>query len=248
MTPRQSDKAVAMTLSDKDVAEYLRSHPDFFDQHQNVLLDLELHHRPGRTAVSLVQRQVAMLRRRNKELHAQLSDLVAVARENQELVEKIHQLAVLLMAEVDAERRVQVLGIRLREDFKVERAVLIMFTAPYAIPAHDRFVKVVDRRDGGLKPFRSFLKSNVPRCIRLKAGHRRFAFGDAHADLQSAALIPLGSRAQLGFIVIGSRDPDHFNPAQGTDYLRRLGEVASSALMADSAAASARSSPQASGS
>ncbi len=125
MTPRHPDKAVAMTLSDKDVAEYLRSHPDFFDQHPNVLLDLELHHRPGRTAVSLVQRQVALLRRRNKELHAQLSDLVAVARENQELVEKIHQLAVLLMAEVDAERRVQVLGMRLREDFKVERAVLI---------------------------------------------------------------------------------------------------------------------------
>lgn len=239
---------MASVLTDREVADYLRSHPDFFDRHPEVLLDLELHHRPGRAAVSLVQRQVAMLRSRNEELHAQLKELVAVAKDNHELVEKIHQLAVSMLAEADVEQRVQVLRTRLRKDFEAKNAVLIMFTAPCAIPAHDQFLRVVDRRDPRLKSFASLLKSDLPLCVRLRPVQRRFAFGDLEEELQSAALIPLGRHAEQGFIVIGSRDPDYFHPGKRTDYLRRLGEVVSMALIAERRASAAKSGPKASGS
>ena len=239
---------MAKALTDRDVAEYLRSHPGFFDRHPKVLLDLELHHRPGRAAVSLVQRQVEMLRRRSEELHAQLKDLIAVAKDNHELVEKIHQLAVSMLAELDVEQRIQVLRTRLGKDFGARHAVMIMFTAPCAIPAHDPFFKVVDRRDPRLKSFAGFLKSDQPLCVRLRPVQRRFAFGGAEEELHSAALIPLGRRAELGFIVIGSRDPDYFHPGKRTDYLRRLGEVVSMALIAERSASAAKSGPKASGS
>ena len=242
------DEAVERMLTDSDVAEYLRSHPDFFERRPEALRDLELHHQPGSAAVSLVQRQVAMLRSGNEELRAQLKELVDVARDNHELVEKIHQLTVSLMAEVDAEQRVQVLRTRLQEDFGVERAVLIMFVAPCAVAAHDRFLKVVDPRDAALKSFASFRKADEPLCVRLRPAQKRFAFGDKEADVHSAALIPLGSRAEHGFIVIGSRDPDYFHPGKRADYLRRLGEVVSAALIAEGAAADAKSGPRASGS
>ena len=242
------DESVERMLTDSDVAEYLRSHPDFFERRPDALRDLELHHQPGRAAVSLVQRQVAMLRSRNEELRAQLKELVDVARDNHELVEKIHQLAVSLMAEVDAEQRVHVLRTRLGEDFGVEHAVLIMFAAPCAVAARDRFLKIVKSRDAGLKSFASFRKSDEPLCVRLRPAQKRFAFGDKEADIHSAALIPLGSHAEHGFIVIGSRDPDHFHPGKRADYLRRLGEVVSTALIAEDAAAGAKSGPKASGS
>ena len=248
MTRRGQERAVASVLTDRDVAEYLRSHPDFFDRHPRVLLDLELHHRPGRAAVSLVQRQVAMLRSRNEELHAQLKELVAVAKDNHELVEKIHQLAVSMLAEVDVEQRIQVLRTGLKKDFEVKNAVLILFTAPCAIPAHDRFIKIVDRRDPRLKSFAGLLKSDQPLCVRLRPVQRRFAFGDVDEEIHSAALIPLGRHAGRGFIVIGSRDPDYFHPGKRTDYLRRLGEVVSMALIADRRASAAKSGPKASGS
>ena len=247
MTRRKQDEAVARTLTDRDVAAYLRSQPDFFDRHPKVLLDLELHHRPGRAAVSLVQRQVEMLRRRNEELHAQLKDLVAVARDNQELVEKIHQLAVSLVAEVDVERRIRLLRTRLKDDFEVEKAVLILFDAPFAKNPRKSFLKVVDRRDTRLRSFASLLKSHQPLCVRLRPSQRRFAFGDAEAELRSAALIPLGRHAETGFLVIGSRDPDYYHPGKRTDYLRRLGEVVTMALSANRAASDAKSGPKASG-
>ena len=242
------DDAVERMLTDSDVAEYLRSHPDFFEWHPEALHDLELHHQPGRAAVSLVQRQVETLRNRNEDLRAQLKELVDVARDNHELVEKIHQLAVSLMAEVDAEQRVHVLQTRLQEDFGVEHAVLIMFAAPCAVAAHDRFLKIVKSRDTGLKSFASFRKSDEPLCVRLSPAQKRFAFGKREADVHSAALIPLGRHAEHGFIVIGSRDPDYFHPGKRADYLRRLGEVVSAALIAEGDGADAKSGPRASGS
>ena len=242
------DEAVERLLNDSDVAEYLRAHPDFFERRPDALRDLELHHQPGRAAVSLVQRQVATLRSRNEELHAQLKELVDVARDNHELVEKIHQLTVSLMAEVDAEQRVHVLQTRLQEDFGVEHAVLIMFAAPCAVAARDRFLKIVKSRDTGLKSFASFRKSDEPLCVRLSPAQKRFAFGDREADVHSAALIPLGRHAEHGFIVIGSRDPDYFHPGKRADYLRRLGEVVSVALIVESAGADAKNGPRASGS
>ena len=247
-TAVERERSVTKALTDRDVAEYLRTHPDFLDKHPKVLRDLELHHRPGRAAVSLVQRQVAMLRKQNEELHTQLKDLVAVARDNHELVEKIHQLAISMLPEVDPEQRIQALRTRLHADFKVETAVLIMFTAPFAVPAHDQFLKVVERRDPRLKSFASFLKANQPLCVRLRPAQRRFAFGESGAELKSAALVPLGRHAELGFIVIGSRDPDYFHPGKRTDYLRRLGEVVSIALISGRGASAAKSGPKASGS
>ena len=247
MTRQGQERAVARTLTDHDVAEYLRAHPDFFDRHPKVLLDLELHHRPGRAAVSLVQRQVALLRSRNEELHAQLKDLVAVARDNQELVEKIHQLAVSLLAEADVEQRIRLLRRRLKDDFEVENAVLILFDAPFAEKPRDSFLKVVDRRDNRLGSFASMLKAHQPICVRLRPSQRRFAFGEAEAELHSAALIPLGRHAETGFIVFGSRDPDYFHPGKRTDYLRRLGDVVTMALSANRVASDAKSGPKASG-
>jgi len=242
------DRAAEPTLTDGDVAEYLCSHPDFFERCPDALHDLELHHQPGRAAVSLVQRQVETLRSRNEELRAQLNELVDVARDNHELVEKIHQLTVSLMAEVDTEQRIHLLRTRLQEDFGVEHAVLIMFAAPCAAAAQDRFLKIVKSRDAGLKSFASFRKADEPLCVRLSPAQKRFAFGKREADVHSAALIPLGSHAEHGFIVIGSRDPDYFHPGKRADYLRRLGEVVSAALIAEGGGADAKSGPRASGS
>lgn len=243
----EQNEAAEPTLTGREVAEYLCAHPDFFARYPRVLLEMELQHQPGGAAVSLVQRQVEVLRKQNEELHAQLKDLVAVARDNQELVEKIHQLAVSLVGEVDVKRRVRLLRTRLKTDFGIENAVLILFAEPYPITSRDPFLKVVERRDARLKSFASFLKSSEPLCVRLRPAQRRFAFGGGQAELNSAALIPLGRHAEAGFIVIASRDPDHFHPGKRADYLGRLGEVVTMALSANRAASDAKSGPKASG-
>ena len=109
------------------IADYLKSHPDFFERHPLILLGLKLPHRTGGSAVSLVERQVSMLRQRNAQLERQFKDLVAVAKTNDALVAKIHQLGLKLMRAQDVPARLEGLETGLREDFGAERAVLVLF-------------------------------------------------------------------------------------------------------------------------
>ena len=136
------------------ISDYLKSHPDFFERHPLILLGLKLPHRTGGTAVSLVERQVSMLRQRNAQLERQFKDLVAVAKTNDALVEKIHQLGLKLMRARDLPARLEGLETGLREDFGAERAVLVLFNDK-APPAAQRegFVRRLSAEDADVKPF-----------------------------------------------------------------------------------------------
>ena len=90
MSQQKSGAAIGTTHGDEfpesAIADYLKSHPDFFERHPLILLSLKLPHRTGGSAVSLVERQVSVLRQRNAQLERQFKDLVAAAEE--QLAEK----------------------------------------------------------------------------------------------------------------------------------------------------------------
>ena len=218
------------------VADYLKSHPDFFERHPLILLGLKLPHRTGGSAVSLVERQVSMLRQRNAQLERQFKDLVAVAKTNDALVEKIHQLGLKLMRARDLPERLERLETGLREDFGAERAVLVLFDdkAP-ADAAREGFVRRLAADDADVKPFAAFLRAAKPRCGPLR-DRQKYIFELEADSVSSAALVPLGADASLGFLIIGSRDPDHLHPGKRMDFLARLGELLSVALVDERAA------------
>jgi uncharacterized protein len=216
--------------SEHKIADYLRSHPDFFERHPLLLLGLKLPHRTGGAAISLVERQVAMLRQRNSQLERQFKDLVAVAKQNDALVEKIHQLGLKLMRAADLPARLEQLETSLREDFAAERAVLVLFaeTSP-ATAMREGFVKRVPQDDPLVSPFATFLRGARPRCGPLRDRQKNIFDGDEDS-MSSAAMVPLGEAASLGFLIIGSRNPDHFHPGKRMDFLARLGDLLSVAL------------------
>jgi uncharacterized protein YigA (DUF484 family) len=171
-----------------------------------------------------------MLRQRNSHLERQFKDLVSVAKANDALVEKIHQLGLKLMHAPHTPGRLEALETSLREDFAAERAVLVLFdeTAP-ADAARDGFVKRLPADDADVRPFTAFLRAARPRCGPLR--DRQKSVFDRDADtMRSAALVPLGAEAALGFLIIGSRDADHFHPGKRMDFLVRLGETITVAL------------------
>ena len=51
--------------------------------------------------------------------------------------------------------------------------------------------------------------------------------------MTSAAFVPLGATGELGFLIVGSRDADHFHPGKRMDFLARLGEVLSVAVRSE---------------
>ena len=233
MSQQHSGAAVGAPLtepvSEDSIADYLKGHPDFFERHAPLVLGLKLPHRAGGATISLVERQVSMLRARNTQLERQLKDLVAVAKQNDALAEKIHQLCLKLMRAPTLVQRLERLETGLREDFAAERAVLVLFAAAPAEALRDGFVRRMDPDDPDVRPFAAFLRAAKPRCGPLRDRQKNVFERDADV-ISSAALVPLGTESKLGFLIIGSGDPDHFHPGKRMDFLARLGEVLAVAI------------------
>lgn len=229
MSTLEQPRSDAPDVDESQITAYLQSNPDFFERHPALLAKLRLPHTPGGSAVSLVERQVAVLRQNNIKLERKLRDLLDVARGNDQLAGKIHRLALQLMRADGPVEVIATLEEQLRLSFKADRAILVMFREAEGVQS-SRFLRVVTRDDERLAPFRTFLESANARCGRIRDAQRRFLFGDDDVEIGSAALLPLGERAGIGFLAVGSRDVDHFHPGKSIDFLGRLGELVTCAL------------------
>jgi len=218
-------------FTESEVATYLRSHPDFFERHLPLLRSIKLPHESGSSTVSLVERQVSVLRQRNDELEKQLAELFDVAKANNQLVDHIHKLAIAFVRNPGIEARLEILENALREDFGAERAVLLLFSGASQPPvARPGFVKSIDRDDEALKAFSTFLKSARARCGSLRDKQKELLFDREADSINSAAMVPIGEGAKYGFLTVGSRDANQFHPGQRVDFLGRLGELVEIAL------------------
>ena len=211
------------------VADFLREHPDFFVRHAALLAQLRLPHASGGPVISLVERQVDVLRERAQALEARLAELVGVARSNEQLVGRFHQLTRRLLGAASAQDAAQRLEQSLREDFDVSIAQLLVLSGVPGL-TDSRFVRRVDAKDPGLAGLESLFASGKPRCGLLRDTQRDFLFGAAANDIGSIALIPLGSGPAFGLLALASSDRHRFNPGMSTDFLSRLAELVGDAL------------------
>lgn len=218
-------------LSEAAVHEYLRRNPDFFERHAALLGTLRLPHATG-GAVSLVERQVSMLRQKDVKRERKLKEFLEVARANDALANKIHGLALSLLAARDRSETLAAVESSLRTAFGADSAVLVLFGDPDELRHLEsgRFVRLARRDDPELRPFATFLGSSRPRCGQVRDAQRDFLFGGQTDEVGSAAMVPLGEKCEIGFLAIGSADANRFHPGMSFDFLARFGELVAAAL------------------
>lgn len=234
MSTVKESHGIAEELTEESISAYLQSHPDFFDRHHTLLTNLRVPHRTSGAAVSLVERQVSVLRQKNNALERKLRDLVEVARSNEALATKIHAVATQLQATRSREDAVSVVEEALHTAFSADVAVLILFDEPRSDENElGRFLRVIERTDAAIAPFKTFLEADAPRCGRIRDTQRDFLFGADALEIGSAALVPLGPNCRVGFLAIGNRDADYFHPGKSMDFLSRLGDLVGCALRVD---------------
>jgi len=105
---------------DEAVGRYLELTPDYFLRHPEVLAALALPHPEAGRAVSLVERQVRVLRDRNEQSMHQLQELIAFARDNDQLGERVQRFA---LAVIDSDSLDEVLDTAqdmLRQEFSLD--------------------------------------------------------------------------------------------------------------------------------
>ena len=221
-------------LSDASVVDYLQTYPDFFERNSSLLAKLRLPHvRDGGSTISLVERQVEVLRERNQSLDRKLKELVDVARSNDALADRIHRLSQRLIRAKTLLETINAVETSLREDFDAMNSVLVLFLEE-AKPLESgagRFLRTANISDEEIKMFESLMTTGKPRCGQVRDTQRDFLFGKDAVAIGSVALTPLGVKGALGLLAIGASDADRFHPAMSTEFLSRIGELVTYALM-----------------
>ncbi|WP_158249228.1 DUF484 family protein [Amnimonas aquatica] len=205
-------------LNAERVAAWLRQHPDFFEQHPELLSHLHIRHNSG--TVSLIERQVSQLRKRNDELEERLNELMAIASDNDRL---FGQLRAVILCILDSTSPAQ-LGTRLfnelREPFRCQQLSLLSFGNVVEAPWRSLAQAEFEQRLPGL------LRNHRALAGKWRRDELRFLFGEDGLQLSSAAVIPLleGERA-IGVVSLGSTEPSHFRSSMDTLFISHLGDI-----------------------
>ena len=218
-------------LSEQAVHDYLAAHPEFFENHSSLLNSLNLPHAAGGT-VSLVERQISVLREKEVSREKQFKELIDVARANELLSAKIHELTIQLFAAHDLRTTVIALEEGMRSGFSADHAVLVVFGDPddFSDIRANRFFRVIAKDSEALSPFKTFLATSSTRCGQIRDAQRDFLFQEDAEEIGSTALLPLTNGSDIGFLAIGSADADRFHPGMSIDFLTRLGDLIAGAL------------------
>ncbi|MBK7117348.1 MAG: DUF484 family protein [Proteobacteria bacterium] len=220
-------------LGDEEIAEWLKANPEFFRRNGDLLAALRLPHSTG-VAVSLIERQVEVLREKNQTAESRLAELVTIARSNEQLAAKIHQFARRLIRAPTRRAVLAQIERGFREEFDTGHTVLLLFKGNAESAADLRFVRHVSADDSNLNGFENLLATGRPRCGQIRDSQREFIFGPDSASIGSVALVPLaGADASAGLLVLGSVNRERFHPGMSTDFLQLLGELISDALARD---------------
>ena len=207
-------------ISDEQVAQYLKKHPDFFNRHIDLLADLDLPHQSG-PAVSLVERQVAILRDRNMDMRHRLSQLLDNARDNDRLFDKTKRLVLALLECNDLGDLVDALYYSFDKEFNIHYTRLILFGNNNTPVSEARIVSIHDARDYIGKRLK--LPNTVSGGIDVKESG--FLFDGDAPNIGSAAIAVLQHGSPLGVLAIGNQDPNYYRSSMGTLFLSYMAEL-----------------------
>lgn len=213
-------------ITEDDIANYLVQTPDFFERHADVLATVELSSPHGGRAVSLQERQADLLREKIRLLEQKTVELIRHGQDNMAIGDKLQGWTFGLLKAADPGQLPAVIVRDLTLCFAVPQAALRVWgiatqwgSASFARDCSD-----------DVKAFASSL--TMPYCGN-NPGLEAAGWLDVPADARSLALIALreepGAPA-FGLLVLASGDDQRFTPDMGTDFLERIGELASAAL------------------
>ena len=213
-------------ITEDDIANFLANTPDFFERHADLLASVQLSSGHGGRAISLQERQAAMLREKIKALETRVVDMIRHAQDNLAIAGKMHGWTRALLQTAQAESIPAVIIDGLTGKFEIPQAAIRVWSVGGRY-ADEPFVI------GPGSDVQTFAASLALPYCGLNAGFEAAGWLADPAKAESLALIPLRTAPDapvLGLLVLASPDAQRFHAGMGTEFLERLGELAAAAL------------------
>ncbi len=201
----------ADSVSAEDVRSYLLKHPEFFNQHPDLLERLHIPHQ-HKGSVSLVELQSEQYRKKLRQLNYKLNQLIGVAKQNEKIYRVYTDLNVqLLTCKSIADIQLKLEEV-LQDQLDLAAVVIRTYKGAHALPELQR--KLIAEKRFKQSPF--FFG-------RLSQHEKQLLFANEPAE--SVALISLGEKNDLGLVGVSSADATHFTPDMDTLLLKQLQQV-----------------------
>lgn len=211
----------------EQVAEFLRAHPEFFVEHEDVLADLSLPHQSGK-AISLLERQVTILRDRGIEARQKLNNLLENARNNDQLFDTTRNLVLALLRAKNVTEIADVTQDQLSNHANIDACEVIVIEHP------DLNVSDSVRRESADKlrqEFNDVFRLKRTHCGSITAEQTLYLFPNSGSKILSTALCPVLSNGEvLALIAFGNQTDNYFNINLDTLFLDFIGRVVGAVL------------------
>lgn len=204
------------------VREYLLENPDFFVEHSELLTEINLPH-GQQGAISLVEKQVSMLRERDKASRVKLDEFLKAAKENDEIYKKSQFMILGLVEASDQSSFLKNLEKGFKRDFKSSAYSLLIFgDEPKQI---NHFTSIVSK-DTAKEYVASLIRSTKPTLGVLRPAEQDFLFRHQSEKVKSAVVLSVREgRNQIALLAIGNSDPNYFKAGMGTLFVQFIADV-----------------------
>lgn len=220
------DTETGSKLSADDVARFLKANPDFFIEQEDLLADLSLPHESGK-AISLLERQVTILRDRGIDARQKLNNLLENARNNDQLFDVTRNLVLALLRASNVTEIAAVAQEQLSNNTNIDCCEIILVAQ-----------KKLQVADSVRTESKNKLKKKFAEVFRLKRTHcgaitkvqTKYLF-PADSNIRSTALCPVISNGEvLALLAFGNQSDNYFNANLDTLFLDFIGHVVGAVL------------------
>lgn len=220
---KNSEATDEITIEDPElVRDYLNKHQEFFVDNSDLLAKLDLPH-GNNGSISLVEKQVAILRDRDKESRAKLDEFVKTAKHNDDIFKKCQFMILGLMEATDRESLLKNMEKGFKRDFKSSAYSLLIFgDEPKQI---NHFTNVISR-DAAQEYVAPLIRSTKPTLGTLRPAEQDFLFRHQSEKVKSAVVLSIREgREQIALLAIGSSDENYFKAGMGTLFINFIADA-----------------------
>ena len=206
---------------EKVVREFLRENPDFLDKNTDILETMVLPHNSGK-AISLVERQVGVMRDRNKEMRSRLDNMLQTAKDNDLLFEKTKRLVLNLLEAKTLSALIEAVYDSLGKDYGIEFYSLTLFGDETKLPRTMARIASTEKANDRIG---TLIGANRTVCGVLREDEMVFLFGERGRQVGSVAAVPLRYDSLYGILAVGNSDPNFYKSSMGTLFLSYVAEI-----------------------